>query len=968
MKRFDLVRLAVAASMSAIFSFTSLANAQESRSPNSLFVEAIGIYNDSKGMDGPQRLDALGRVQALFDEIVQKHPESLPAAAIRTPRGPVPDVLTALSEVQENPMQSVSASKAWYEVLVPGGQIGNGYSHGQHPAEGSNTHPGIDIGGGCNLPVLAPMKGEVVRVVKAGENDFSTLGNAVVINHSSETNRPTYTLYLHLAAAPEVELGEVATGQQLGITGETGFAKGCHLHFEVRHFEGIRKVYHPVWLNIYGDGDKSTTEEFQAGWSDPEKWITSIQRGVPVTSQGESQAENPPKVGEDVSASEAITLERCTPSGNLGFPQRMMPEEDSSTHSGRTMSGKNWTLRLFAPGSAFGVAEFTNSAGTTAEGYWRPTRTGICQSYNGRESWSCHDIMACEGETDRFAMRNSEGEITSVIEASVGPSYELDGSAQIGDGEIASITEAQSNLSPEPNSAIGQGAKSDGDSQDNSAEFATVAGQINDCDRLASHQYDTSNPPGILPVDWDKLVASDANIQICRTEYERANASTKGRYAYLLARLYAKREDGRDLAANQSNYYKSMEISAQSNYPFALNWMGDFYHNARFGLRRNHDTALGYYERAIDLGDPLAAKNAAWIYEYGQGRQANLSEAIRLYTLADELAKEAGMTSQGGYQLCRMMFEKQNVGAARQWCLETSDQFTESKERLDSLNSGYTYMIGKCGARDVWPNTITVFVHEEQPFHLPRIEEKFAALSWEILKDRCDARGDRWADIKFQNETVMTFALRSFQSVGPNGWQASTNNAARQYQREQNALAAQRREEQRRRDEAERQRVARDAANRKAAEIEALRELLTVQWTGHMNDQMSGDEVIANVGDLLVFNRSRAIALLSEGVRIRLRTENVNFQEGIVVVVDEHDPTDVYKAVREAELAGRSQMDQFMVRTQQVGVDFSGPSINIVCRLDSSALSDLDGRDQAIFSASLTNLDARSAVFECAVD
>ncbi len=118
-------------------------------------------------------------------------------------------------------------------------------------------------------------------------------------------------------------------------------------------------------------------------------------------------------------------LETCTPTGNPSFPQRMMPEEDSSTHTGRTMSGNNWTLRLFSPGSAFGVAEFTNSAGTTAEGFWRPTRTGICQSYNGRESWSCHDILACQGETDRFAMRNSEGEFTSVLQASVGPSFEL---------------------------------------------------------------------------------------------------------------------------------------------------------------------------------------------------------------------------------------------------------------------------------------------------------------------------------------------------------------------------------------------------------------------------------------------------------------------------------------------------------------------------------------------------------------
>lgn len=122
---------------------------------------------------------------------------------------------------------------------------------------------------------------------------------------------------------------------------------------------------------------------------------------------------------------EVRTLEGCIPSGSPSFPERMRPVEDSSTHSGRTASGNNWILRLSSPGLDFGDSQFTNSSGTTVDGLWRTTNTGICQSYNGQESWSCHDIFACEGETNRFAMRNSAGEFTSVIEASVGPSYEL---------------------------------------------------------------------------------------------------------------------------------------------------------------------------------------------------------------------------------------------------------------------------------------------------------------------------------------------------------------------------------------------------------------------------------------------------------------------------------------------------------------------------------------------------------------
>jgi len=128
---------------------------------------------------------------------------------------------------------------------------------------------------------------------------------------------------------------------------------------------------------------------------------------------------------EMTQVNDANGLQGCTPSGLPSFPERMRPVEDSSTHAGRTSSGKNWILRLFSPGLDFGDSQFTNSFGTTVDGLWRTTDTGICQSYNNQESWSCHDIFACEGETNRFVLRNSAGEFTSVIEASVGPSYEL---------------------------------------------------------------------------------------------------------------------------------------------------------------------------------------------------------------------------------------------------------------------------------------------------------------------------------------------------------------------------------------------------------------------------------------------------------------------------------------------------------------------------------------------------------------
>lgn len=131
------------------------------------------------------------------------------------------------------------------------------------------------------------------------------------------------------------------------------------------------------------------------------------------------------ELANDLPITASDSLYGCTPTGAPNFPQALLPVEDSSTHSGRTRSGNNWTLQLFSPGLEFGDAAFTNSSRTTVKGFWRNTATGICQSYDGRESWSCFDVLACEGETDRFAMRNAVGEISSVIQASTGPSFEM---------------------------------------------------------------------------------------------------------------------------------------------------------------------------------------------------------------------------------------------------------------------------------------------------------------------------------------------------------------------------------------------------------------------------------------------------------------------------------------------------------------------------------------------------------------
>ena len=105
---------------------------------------------------------------------------------------------------------------------------------------GKNNHKGIDIVGRKNnasitCPIIAHTEGKVVWTQTGQKHDESatgnkTYGNAVKIKHSDGY----YTLYAHMKSV-YVKVGQyVKTGQEIGYMGDTGVARGFHLHWEVR--------------------------------------------------------------------------------------------------------------------------------------------------------------------------------------------------------------------------------------------------------------------------------------------------------------------------------------------------------------------------------------------------------------------------------------------------------------------------------------------------------------------------------------------------------------------------------------------------------------------------------------------------------------------------------------------------------------------------------------------------------------
>lgn len=99
-----------------------------------------------------------------------------------------------------------------------------GMEYGANPVTGiREAHTGIDITDACGQPIYAANNGVVHTASYRYDN-----GIYVTINH----NNGYYTLYAHMSRSIVSRGQTVAKGQVIGYVGATGYATGCHLHFE----------------------------------------------------------------------------------------------------------------------------------------------------------------------------------------------------------------------------------------------------------------------------------------------------------------------------------------------------------------------------------------------------------------------------------------------------------------------------------------------------------------------------------------------------------------------------------------------------------------------------------------------------------------------------------------------------------------------------------------------------------------
>ncbi len=284
--------------------FLASATIAEDHAPiaNTVFANAIKIYSESQSQDEAAQKTAAIEILRLFELIVTAYPDSIPGRRIASGErvGPI-DLprLRALAGVDVQAIETASEPEEmtsetpmdasdpveWFQRVLHSGTPEGGFAHGSYPSVGQRTHPGIDLISACGQNVTAPWDATIERVIKAGDADFPSIGNAVILRHSGRWNPPVYSTYFFLGSTPEVREGDLAKGEIIGQTGPLHTPSTCGVHFELRNFGTEQGPIHTLWHNVLGVGDWTMDAEFTDNWRDPKAWLTrlnQIENGVNI--------------------------------------------------------------------------------------------------------------------------------------------------------------------------------------------------------------------------------------------------------------------------------------------------------------------------------------------------------------------------------------------------------------------------------------------------------------------------------------------------------------------------------------------------------------------------------------------------------------------------------------------------------------------------------------------------------------
>jgi len=170
-------------------------------------------------------VDARGQREAALAQIGE-HEDELDSnlAAIQT------EIVEQLRETGSAPVLAGPAGGESLGMIWPvEGPITSGFG-GRDIGAGYEYHPGIDISVPEGTPIHAALGGTVVFTQSEAES--GGYGNYTCIDHGGGLS----TCYAHQSEFLVSPGQSVSQGQIIGLSGNTGYSTGPHLHFEVRIF------------------------------------------------------------------------------------------------------------------------------------------------------------------------------------------------------------------------------------------------------------------------------------------------------------------------------------------------------------------------------------------------------------------------------------------------------------------------------------------------------------------------------------------------------------------------------------------------------------------------------------------------------------------------------------------------------------------------------------------------------------
>jgi murein DD-endopeptidase MepM/ murein hydrolase activator NlpD len=174
--------------------------------------EVAVAYGIKQKLEGPQDISAEGKLTPSYAESLADYNYLQTASSL------------SLQSRYASRIRAASTPSIWPvegPIWGPFGRRSDPFS-----GEGTEFHPGVDIGAAPGTPVHATADGFVIA---SGWN--GGYGRLVVIDHGAGTR----TYYAHLSRIFVQTGAEVRRGELVGEVGSTGRVTAPHLHYEVRN-------------------------------------------------------------------------------------------------------------------------------------------------------------------------------------------------------------------------------------------------------------------------------------------------------------------------------------------------------------------------------------------------------------------------------------------------------------------------------------------------------------------------------------------------------------------------------------------------------------------------------------------------------------------------------------------------------------------------------------------------------------